>query len=668
MLDMQEMGYLRVAAAIPQVKIADPAANADQIISLIGAAAKEMVRVLVFPELCLAAYTCADLFYQRLLLDQCEKALDQLLKATRSTDMLIVAGLPVEADNQLFNGAAVMLHGEILGIVPKSFIPNYNEFYEKRWFSPASGRISDTVKICGQEVPFGDRLLFRDSDSALCLGVEICEDLWMPIPPSSYHAIYGANLLANLSASNELVGKAEYRKALVSQQSARCLAGYVYASAGPSESTTDLVFSGHGMIGENGAILAEKRFMESALVISDIDLERLGAERRKNNSFMGQVEAKAYRTISFAFTDHLSASAGQDPSKAALNQTALIRPVDAYPFVPGKKEERDLRCQEIFTIQKTGLAQRLLKTGIKKAMLGISGGLDSTLALLVCHEAFRTLGYPDDHICGVTMPGFGTSGRTRGNAHDLMAELAVNSREISILAASRQHFQDIGHDPAVQDITYENVQARERTQILMDIANKEGGLVVGTGDLSELALGWCTYNGDHISHYGVNAGVPKSLVKYLVSWYADKSDNDNVRRILTDILDSPISPELLPTDEAGIIAQKTEEIIGSYDLHDFFLYNMLRWGYAPAKVFYLARIAFAGKFSGREIITWQKVFYQRFFSQQFKRSCLPDGPKVGSICLSPRGDWRMPSDASAAIWLEEIDQLTAEILSRGSNL
>ena len=644
MFDAQKMGYIRVGTAVPTIQIANPQANVVEIIDLVELAAKDQVKVLVFPELCLTGYTCADLFHQRLLLDQAQEALQCLLEATQNIDMLIMVGIPVESDNQLFNCAVVLHQAKILGVVPKSFIPNYNEFYEKRWFSPAGGRIKETVMLCSQEIPFGERILFQEQSSPLCVGVEICEDLWMPVPPSSYHTLYGANLIVNLSASNELVGKAEYREALVRQQSARCLTGYLYVSAGPSESTTDLVFGGHALIAENGAILEEKRFEESIVVIADIDIEKLSNERRKANSFMGNVASEIYRTIPFAFQNAVS----------SIEPQGLKRQIDAYPFVPANKEYRDIRCREIFTIQLHGLAQRLQKTGIKKAMLGISGGLDSTLALLVCREAFTKLGYSYQAIRGITMPGFGTTGRTKGNAQDLMQELGINNREISITEASLLHFRDIGHDPSVQDITYENVQARERTQILMDIANKEGGLVVGTGDLSELALGWCTYNGDHMSHYAVNAGVPKTLVKYLVSWYADTTDNSEVSRILQDILDTPISPELLPPNSAGTIAQKTEDVIGSYDLHDFFLYYMMRWGFSPAKVYLLACKAFSGKFSEQEILGWLKIFYIRFFTQQFKRSCLPDGPKVGSICLSPRGDWRMPSDASATIWLNEI--------------
>ncbi|UWG95809.1 NAD(+) synthase [Dehalobacter sp. DCM] len=646
MSDALNMGFIRVGAAVPKVHIASPMANAEEMIRIAEQAAKEKVAVLVFPELCLTGYTCADLFHQQLLLSNTRTALEYLLIKTQivAANMLIVIGLPIEADNQLFNCAAILHNGKILGIVPKVFIPNYNEFYEKRWFSPARNRLSNSITLCGQVVPFNENLLFKDNKAHLCLGAEICEDLWMPVPPSSRHALHGANLLVNLSASNELVGKTKYREDLIRLQSARCFAGYVYASAGPSESTTDVVFGGQMMIAENGSILEQNRFHDGILIYADVDLDKMMNERRKSNSFMDESHTDDYRVIPFILDE-----AGIGPR--------IKREIDPYPFVPSKKEERDLRCREIFMIQQTGLSQRLLKTGIRKAVIGISGGLDSTLALLVCREAFAQLEYPLNEIYGITMPGFGTTGRTLTNARNLMQELGVRYQEIAISDACLKHFEDIGHDPAIKDVTYENVQARERTQILMDIANKQDGLVIGTGDLSELALGWCTYNGDHMSHYGVNAGVPKTLVKYLVSWYADTTDNPKIHRILRDILDTPISPELLPPDITGKIEQKTEELIGSYDLHDFFLYNMMRWGFSPAKVYYLACSAFSGEFTNQEILKWLKVFYRRFFSQQFKRSCLPDGPKVGSICLSPRGDWRMPSDANAQMWLNELDTL-----------
>ncbi len=647
MFDMQKMGFVRVGATAPTVELAQPQANAARIVDCVRLAEKNQIKILLFPELCLTGYTCADLFHQRVLLDESKNAIKSLLRETANVDMLLAVGIPAECDNQLFNCAAILHRGRILGLVPKTFIPNYNEFYEKRWFSPAGGKISESITLCGQEVPFGTQLLFQEQESQLCLAAEICEDLWMPIPPSSHHAIYGANLILNLSASNELVGKTEYRRELVLQQSARCLAGYVYASSGFGESSTDVVFGGHLMVAENGAMLGERRFEESKVLFADLDIEKLMNERRKANSFMGHVEQQDYRVVPFAF----------QPEEGEIEPYGLQRRVDPYPFVPGKKEERDLRCREIFTIQTSGLMQRLKKTKIKKVMLGISGGLDSTLALLVCYDAFERLGYDKKNICAITMPGFGTTERTKNNAWELMQELGVDSREIPIANATLQHFDDIGHDPSVEDITYENVQARERTQILMDVANEEGGLVVGTGDLSELALGWCTYNGDHMSHYAVNVSIPKTLVQYLISWYGDTTENASVSRILQDILATPISPELLPPDSLGTIRQKTEDVIGPYALHDFFLYYMMRWGFAPSKVYFLACKAFAEKFDEAEIHAWLKVFYRRFFTQQFKRSCLPDGPKVGSVCLSPRGDWRMPSDADPEIWLKELESI-----------
>ncbi|MEA4846823.1 MAG: NAD(+) synthase, partial [Clostridiaceae bacterium] len=498
------------------------------------------------------------------------------------------------------------------------------------------------VMLCGQEAPFNENLLFKDADSELCIGIEICEDLWAPIPPSSYHALRGANLILNLSASNDVVEKAEYRKSLVCQQSARCIAGYVYASAGESESTTDVVFAGHGLIAENGAVLEEQRFKENEGIFKDIDIEKLMNDRRKMNSFMGSTNNMDYEVVHF----HMDQA----------EVTDLLRKVNPHPFVPGSKNARDIRCKEIFKIQSTGLKQRIIKSGINKMVVGISGGLDSTLALLVCVEVCEQLKLPMENIIAVTMPGFGTSDRTYSNAMILMKELGTSAREISIKEACLQHFKDIGLDENSHDVTYENTQARERTQILMDIANKEGGLVVGTGDLSELALGWSTYNGDHMSMYAVNASIPKTLVRYLVEWYADinKVEKPLISKTLYDICSTPVSPELLPPDNEGKIAHKTEDIIGSYELHDFFLYNMIRGGYSVSKIKFLAELAFEGKYSRDVILKWLEIFIKRFFTQQFKRSCMPDGPKVGTIALSPRGDWRMPSDAAFSAWLNEI--------------
>ncbi len=645
MLSLQQYSYIRVGTAVPDLHIGDPSANAASIKQLVEAAVQDtQVQVLVFPELCLTGYTCADLFLQHKLLTAAAAELEQLVADLASYDIVVAVGMPIAADNQLFNTAVVFHQGRILGVVPKTYIPNYNEFYEKRWFSSSLTRLSDMITLAGQTVPFSQNLLFKDNNSELCIGVELCEDLWTVIPPSSYHTLYGANLILNLSASNEVVAKGDYRRDLVKQQSARCMAGYVFVSAGQSESTTDVVFGGHSIISENGLVLDELIFpTNSATIVADLDIERLANDRRKFNSYMGNVEPRCYTTVNFSL---------QSPAVPQLR-----RPVEAYPFVPSRKEEREHRCREIFRIQATGLSQRLLKTGIPKVVVGISGGLDSTLALLVCVAALDTLGKPRSDIIAVTMPGFGTTDRTYNNALQLMQELGVDLREISIREACLQHFKDIGHDPSVLDTTYENVQARERTQILMDLANKSSGLVVGTGDLSELALGWATFNGDHMSMYAVNASIPKTLVRFLVEWYADSTDNAKVTHVLRDVSNTPVSPELLPPNQAGQIAQKTEQIIGSYALHDFFLYNMLRFGYTPAKIFLLACLAFAGEYDHATIKSYLKIFYSRFFSQQFKRSCLPDGPKVGSIALSPRGDWRMPSDASAALWLRDIANL-----------
>ena len=644
MQGLTNYGFIRVAAAVPAVAVGNPSYNRTEILRLIRQAEARHVSVIVFPELSLTGYTCADLFHQSILINEAEASLSFLLKNTESLPVLIAVGLPVAADNQLFNCAALFYKGRLLGVVPKTFIPNYNEYYEKRWFSSSVTRTSGEVTLCGQTVPFGENILFSDRNSSLCVGVELCEDLWVPIPPSSVHALNGANLILNLSASNELVGKSEYRRELARQQSARLYAGYIYASAGEWESTTDVVFGGHAIIAENGATLAEFRFPDhSSICIADVDLEKLQNDRRKFNSFMARPEAKPYQIVPFSL-------------ECAANDT-LLRAVPPRPFVPGEKEERELRCREILKLQSTGLAQRMKKTGIHRAVVGISGGLDSTLALLVTTQAVKSLQLPTENVIGITMPGFGTSGRTYRNSRALMDELGVTVKEISIKDACLQHFKDIGHDPSVFDVTYENVQARERTQILMDIANKEGALVVGTGDLSELALGWATYNGDHMSMYAVNASVPKTLVRYLVAYYADEAAGNGARKTLLDILSTPVSPELLPPDSDGGIVQQTEAIVGDYELHDFFLFHMLRNGFPPKKIYMLACKAFEGVFDKDVILHWLNVFYRRFFSQQFKRSCLPDGVKVGSVCLSPRGDWRMPSDASAALWLSELENL-----------
>ena len=642
-------GYVKIGAAVPQLKLADCISNKEEILKLIREANEKGIRVLTFPELALTGYTCGDLFFQLPLIQAAEQALKEIAAETAELDMVIAIGVPVMADNQTFNCVALLHQGRILGLVPKTFIPNYSEFYEERWFASAGDLISEEISYAGQMVPIGADLLFAaDGIPFLKIGVEICEDLWVPIPPSSYQSLYGATLLLNASASNELAGKPQYRHQLVAQQSSRCLAAYVYAAAGIGESTQDAVFSGHSLICENGSLLCETESFsrESQLVTADIDLEVLANERRHHTTFMGQLSQpeaqRFYREIHFPMTE------------SPLGK--LNRHISPAPFTPDDAH-LDARCQNIFQIQVTGLARRMEHAHANTLVIGISGGLDSTLALLVAAKACDYLGLSRDHVLGVTMPGFGTTDRTYNNALELMRSLGIQMKEISIKNAALQHFADIEHDPEIHDVTYENTQARERTQILMDLANKTNGLVVGTGDLSELALGWATYNGDHMSMYGVNASVPKTLVRHLVRYYADTCGEEELKTVLLDVLDTPVSPELLPPKE-GEIAQKTEDLVGPYELHDFFLYQILRYGYRPAKVYRLAKAAFGGEYNGETILKWLKVFYRRFFSQQFKRSCLPDGPKVGSVAVSPRGDLRMPSDASSRLWLEELEGLS----------
>jgi len=637
-------GFVRVGAAVPKLKVANCEYNCSRIIELIKKADKEKVKFLVFPELCITSYSCGDLFHQDILLKEAVRQLEKVLENTKDTDLIAILGMPVSLNNQLFNCAIVIQSGKILGVVPKTFIPNYSEFYEERWFSSGNRALIDTINLCGQKVPFGVDLLFENSqNSDLCFGIEICEDLWVPIPPSSYQCMNGAALIFNPSASNEIIGKYEYRKELVRQQSARCISGYIYTSSNVNESTTDVVFGGHAMIAEYGSIISEsQRFLDDdQLIYSEIDIQKLINDRRKNTSFMEGVSEKKYRRIMFEQKEYESLE--------------LTRYVSAHPFVPSDTANRDVRCKEIFSIQTNALAKRIKHTGLKYSVIGISGGLDSTLALLVTAKTYELLGISPENIIAVTMPGFGTTNATYTNAMELMKAMKVSIREINIKDACLQHFKDIGHDVDVHDVTYENVQARERTQILMDLANKMGGLVIGTGDLSELALGWCTYNGDHMSMYSVNCSIPKTLVKYLVKWVAENVVDSNVRDILFRILDTPISPELLPPSAEGEINQKTEDIVGPYELHDFFMYHMIRYGAPPKKISFLAQKAFDGKYSKDEIDKWLKVFVKRFFTQQFKRSCLPDGPKVGTISLSPRGDWRMPSDADSKEWLDEIE-------------
>ncbi len=634
-----DYGFVKVAACSPRAALANPAKNAGYLLESIAAASKTGAQVILLPELCLSGYTAADLFHQDRLISGCEAALSRILSETAGNPALIALGMPVQAGNALYNCAVFIQNGKILGVVPKEYLPNYQEFYEKRWFAPGSTAQEEEIFLCGQEVPFGE-LLFRFGE--LVAGAEICEDLWVPIPPSSRLALSGANLILNLSASNELVAKDAYRRELVSGQSARCVCAYAYASAGVGESTTDLVFGGTCTIAENGAILAEsERFCpDGSIVTACIDLDRLMAERRKNGSFHDN--AVPYR-------GKIRTICGELPP---LPLDRMDRAYDPTPFIPGDPKTRAERCREIFAIQSAGLARRLSHTGMKRAVIGISGGLDSTLALLVSHEAMKRLGLPNENILCVTMPGFGTTDRTYQNALELIRSLGAELREVDIRPACLQHMKDIGHDPAVHDVTYENTQARERTQILMDLANKEGGLLVGTGDLSELAMGWCTYNGDHMSMYGVNASVPKTLVRHLVAFVAEES-GPRTAAVLREVLDTPVSPELLPPDEHGQIQQKTEEKIGPYELHDFFLYHFLRFGCGREKLAFLAGRAFGAKYPAETVEKWLTVFLRRFFISQFKRSCLPDGPKVGSVSLSPRGDWRMPSDADMGAFLAE---------------
>lgn len=640
----RNFGFVRIALALPKVRVADMSFNAEQIIKLANEAGGELADIVVFPELCLTGYTAADLFQQELLQEKSLEALRQIIDNI-DDDIVTIVGLPLYCDNQLFNCAAV-LQGKVLGIIPKTYIPNYKEFYEKRWFASARNAISKEVEILGNKVPFGTDLLFQaESFSKLCFGVEICEDLWVPIPPSSYQALAGATLHLNLSASNEIVGKSDYRRALVQQQSARCLSAYAYCGAGVGESTTDLLFGGHGIIAENGEILKESaRFSrENQLVVEDIDLNRIIFYRQQTTS-MAEGIAETFRPFRKVRFD-----------LPLLQPSNLKRGISPNPFVPQNVSLRDERCQEIFSIQTAALAKRMESGNIKKAAIGVSGGLDSTLALLVATKTFDLLGYDKKNIMALTMPGFATSDRTKQNAIKLCQALEVSLGEIDIQNGCLQQYDDIMHDPSKQDVVFENVQARYRTMILFNRGNQENGLVLGTGDLSEIALGWCTYSGDHLSHYNVNASIPKTLVKYLVKWAAETQVNEETHLILEDILSTPISPELTSAKD-GAISQKTEDIIGPYELHDFFLYYFVRWGMSPRKILFLAERAFEGKYAAIEIKKWLKLFIVRFFRNQWKRSCMPDGPKVGSVSLSPRGDWRMPSDAEVDSWLKELEE------------
>lgn len=641
---MDNYGFVKVAAAVPQVAVADCARNAERIVALAQQAARRGVELVAFPELAVTGYTCADLFLQPALLDAADEALGEIMRQTRKLPLALIVGLPLRHEDRLYNCAAVVAQGRLLGVVPKNYIPNYAEFYEARWFASGAGIEEERITAAGQEADFGTELTFAVNGAEF--GIEICEDLWVASPPSSRLALNGAKLIFNLSASPEGVGKHAYLRELVAQQSARTHTAYVYCSAGFGESSTDLVFAGNGLIAENGTMLAQAaRFsLDEQLTVADVDIERLEFERRRNTSFRMREEAGESTVIEMELPDALKAS-------------ALDRRVDPMPFVPADEAHRSERCEEIFQIQSHGLARRLAHTGCRCAVVGISGGLDSTLALLVTVRTFDKLGLDRRGILGITMPGFGTTDRTYRNALKLMEGLGVTVREIPIRDACLQHFRDIGLPESDRSAAYENAQARERTQILMDVANMEGGLVIGTGDLSELALGWATYNGDQMSMYGVNASVPKTLVRHLVRWAADTERDGATRATLLDIIDTPVSPELLPADREGNIAQKTEDLVGPYELHDFFLYNFVRAGFRPAKIAFLAEQAFAGSYDRETIVKWLRVFFRRFFAQQFKRSAMPDGPKVGSVSLSPRGDWRMPSDASAALWLRELEEL-----------
>lgn len=645
----ENLGFVRVATISPSSRIADVDYNVEQIVDALAQAAAQNVQLAVFPELCITTYSCADLFYQGHLLQAAQEALGDITEATGSLAMSCVVGLPLVVAGRLYNCAALISDGWITGIVPKRYLPTTGEFYEQRWFTPADRELPSTVEIDGASVPFGTDLLFVAENMPACvIGIEICEDLWAVEPPSGRLALAGATLLINPSASNELLGKAEYRRDLVRQQSARCLAAYVYAGAGAGESTTDVVYAGHCLLAENGSVLAEsQRFqLGTQMTMADLDLQRMNHERIRNSSFSQAIGANDLRRLSFGL-----------PRVERTQSTLLNRAVARTPFVPADPNRRADHCREIFNIQSLGLAKRLSHIGARRVTIGVSGGLDSTLALLVIVRAFDLLNLDRSGIVAITMPGFGTTTRTRSNAEQLAQDLGVTLRTIPIGESVRLHFRDIGHDENIHDVTYENAQARERTQILMDVANQIGGLVVGTGDLSEAALGWMTFNGDHMSMYHVNAGVPKTLVRYLVAWCADELFSGATADVLRDIVDTPITPELLPLGEGEQLEQKTEETIGPYDLHDFFLFQVIRYQFAPTKVLFLARQAFAGVYTDEVILRWLSVFYRRFFSQQFKRSAMPDGPKVGSVALSPRGDWRMPSDAVSRLWLTEIQHI-----------
>lgn len=651
-------GFIKVAACTPEIQVADVDFNVDKIISQLEKCREEGVKVAVFPELCITGYTCQDLFFQNALLDKAMESVVKIAKTTADSDMLVAVGVPVRANGKLYNCAAVIQDGEVQAFIPKTHLPNYNEFYEARHFAPYNGECAAIdLRKYGQPdfMPSMEQTVFVcDEIPELVVGFELCEDLWVADPVSNYLAKAGATLICNLSASDEVIGKDSYRRQLVSNQSARLVAGYIYCSAGDGESTQDMVFSGHNIIAENGSILAESRLFENGITISEIDFKKLAFERRKISTYPASAEWD-YSSKDSGFLDKENIS--RERFSLEIGETALTRKFAKTPFIPSNQAERNERCHLILQMQSHGLMKRIAHTHSKTVVIGISGGLDSTLALLVCVMAMDLLKRPHTDIVAVTMPCFGTTKRTRSNAEILCEALGVTFREVDISKAVLQHFEDIGHDYNDHSVVFENGQARERTKVLMNIANQVSGMVVGTGDLSELALGWATYNGDHMSMYGVNASIPKTLVRHIVQYYGDTCTSDTLRDVLYDILDTPVSPELLPTDESGTeMTQKTEDLVGPYELHDFFLYYGIRWGFEPSKVKRLAKYAFEGDYSDEVIDKWLKTFYRRFFSQQFKRSCLPDGAKIGSVTLSPRGDWRMPSDAVAKLWLEDIDK------------
>ena len=632
-------GFIKVAAATPDIRVADVDYNKGQIIKQMDEAAEAGAKIIVFPELCTTGYTCSDLFLQDILLNSAKKALVEIAEHTKNLDALVFVGVPIAVGGELYNVAAALNHGNILGFTTKSFLPNYGEFYEMRQFRPGPKK-AEKILFGGKEIPFGPQLLFVENQMAnLIVSAEICEDVWSPVPPSIEAAREGATVIVNCSASDETIGKASYREALISGQSARLISGYIYANAGEGESTTDLVFGGHNLIAENGTILAEAKRFSNGIIYTEFDVQKIANERRKNTTFTETQEHVLPRI----------------PFGLEQTETILTRTFPSRPFVPRDDQERAKRCEEILTIQAMGLKKRLAHTHAKSAVVGISGGLDSTLALLVTAKAFDALGLERSGITAVTMPCFGTTDRTYQNACKMSLKVGATLREVRIGDAVMQHFKDIGHDPQDHSVTYENSQARERTQVLMDIANQTGGLVIGTGDMSELALGWATYNGDHMSMYGVNASVPKTLVRHLVHYFADTCEDSSLKEVLYDVLDTPVSPELLPPKD-GEIAQKTEDLVGPYELHDFFLYYFLRIGYEPGKIYRIAKLSFAGEYDDETIYKWLRTFCWRFFSQQFKRSCLPDGPKVGTVALSPRGDWRMPSDACVALWIQNLEK------------